>query len=333
MLESLPYPEAKLLNKYLLVGKILGQVAEGDNACLRLARNGRLHGRVSTNGAVTGRCTHSTPNIAQTPSVTMAKDADGKKAPLLGLDGGFGFECRSLFLPDPGHVLVGWDASGLELRCLAHYLHRYDGGKFGELVTDGDPHTANQEAAGLFLRDSAKTFIYAFLYGAGDEKLGKIKRQDAIDAGKPMPKGTLAVLGSTMRAEFLANFSALSRLKSAIKAALQERPYLVGLDGRRLHVRSDHAALNTLLQSAGALLMKKALVFQHADLSARYTFLKDYAFVANIHDEVQTSCLPKIAEIVGKSGPAALKKSGEFFNFNCRLDGEYKVGQTWAHTH
>lgn len=335
VLESLPYPEAKLLNKYLLVEKTLGQLAEGDNACLKLQRNGRIHGRVSTNGAVTGRCTHSTPNIAQTPAVMVAKGSDGKKAPVLGLAGGFGWEFRSLYVPDPEQVLVGWDASGLELRCLAHFLFPYDDGKFGELVTEGDPHTYNQGAADLFLRDSAKTFIYAFLYGAGDEKLGKIKRQDAIDAGKPLPKGTLKHLGSTTRAKFLANFAALGELKDTLKETLRKRQFLIGLDGRRLHIRSEHAALNTLLQSAGALLMKRALVFQHQFLSEkkRYAFLRDYAFVANVHDEVQTSCRPDIAKIVGESGPAALKKAGEFFGFRCRLDGEYKIGQSWAHTH
>lgn len=335
VLESLPYPEAKLLNKYLLVGKTLGQLAEGDNACLKLQVNGRIHGRVNTNGAVTGRCTHSYPNVAQTPSVLVTKGEDGKKAPVLGLDGGFGFEFRSLYLPDPGHVLVGWDASGLELRCLAHFLHPYDSGKFGELVTEGDPHTYNQGAAELYLRDSAKTFIYAFLYGAGDEKLGKIKRQDAIDAGKPLPKGTLKQLGSSTREKFLANFAALGRLKETIKAVLRERDYLVGLDGRRLHVRSDHAALNTLLQSAGALLMKKACVEQHAALLRvhQLTPRRDYAQVVSVHDELQFSVRPEFAELVGSAGPEALREAEKFFSFRCRLDGEYKIGTNWAQTH
>lgn len=335
VLEGLPYPEAKLLNKYLLVEKILGQVAAGDNACLRLQRNGRIHGRVNTNGAVTGRCTHSTPNIAQTPAVMMMKGKDGKKAPVLGLDGGFGFECRSNYVPDVGHVLVGWDASGLELRCLAHYLYPWDGGKFGELVTEGDPHTENQNLAGLYLRDSAKTLIYAYLYGAGDEKLGKIVRQDAIDAGKPVPPGSLRDLGSRLRGRFEAGFKALARLKATIKAKLHERPYLIGLDGRQLHVRSDHAALNTLLQSAGALLMKKACVLQHHNLQTKHNLvhLKDYAQVASVHDELQFSSDPKFAKLVGESGPSALREAGEFFGFKCRLDGEFKIGRNWAETH
>jgi DNA polymerase I-like protein with 3'-5' exonuclease and polymerase domains len=138
-----------------------------------------------------------------------------------------------------------------------------------------------------------------------------------------------------MRAEFLSNFAALGRLQAAIKAALQERPYLIGLDGRLLHVRSDHAALNTLLQSAGALLMKKACVLQHHALRHEHklTYPRDYAQVASVHDEKQFSVLPKYAELVGKSGPAALKAAGQFFDFKCRLDGEYKIGRNWAETH
>lgn len=334
-LSQLPWPEAKLLTKYLGLSKLLGQLAEGDNAWLKMHQHGRLHGRVNTNGAVTGRCTHSNPNVAQVPSVMMQKGADGKKAPVLGLDGGFGWESRSLYLADESHVLVGWDASGLELRCLAHFLWRFDGGKFAKTLLEGDIHTSNQEAAGLYLRDSAKTFIYAFLYGAGDEKLGKIAVQDALSAKKEKPKGTLKKIGGDLRARFLKNFPALKRLQSAIKETLKTRDYLVGLDGRKLHVRSAHAALNTLLQSAGALLMKKALVFQFEYLTkeAGLSWAVDFAFVANIHDEVQTTCRPDIAEAVGKSGPAALKKSGEFFGFRCPLDGEFKVGPCWAATH
>lgn len=334
VLAAMPWPEAKLLGDYLVIEKTLGQLAEGKGAVLSKVRNGRVHGGVNTNGAVTGRCTHMGPNIAQTPAVTMMKGADGKKAPLLGLDGGFGWEFRSLYLADEGKTLVGWDASGLELRCLAHFLRPYDGGKFETILLEGDVHTENQKNAGFHLRDSAKTFIYAYLYGAGDGKLGSIAVQDCIDAGKPKPTGTLKAIGASLRARFEKNFVALKRLKEAIKAALKTRPYLVGLDGRHLHVRSDHAALNTLLQSAGALLMKRALVFQHQFLTEQgYVFARDYAFVANIHDEVQTTARPEIAEIIGKSGPEALRRSGESFGFRCRLDGEFKVGATWANTH
>jgi DNA polymerase I len=334
VLAALSWPEAEMLGDYLIIEKTLGQLAEGQGAVMKLVKNGRVHGGVNTNGAVTGRCTHMRPNIAQTPSVMMGKDAEGKKVPVLGLDGGYGWEFRSLYGADPDQVMCGWDASGLELRCLAHYLRPFDGGKFEQIILEGDVHTENQKNAGFHLRNSAKTFIYAYLYGAGDEKLGKIAVQDCLDAGKPKPTGTLKSIGTALRDRFEQNFRALKLLKKGIKAALQTRSYLVGLDGRRLHVRSDHAALNTLLQSAGALLMKKALVFQYEFLTSQgYVFGKDFAFVGNVHDEVQTTCRPDISDTVGKSGPEALRKAGEYFEFRCRLDGEYKVGPHWAATH
>ena len=334
VLALLTYPEAPLLGEFLQVEKTLSQLAEGKGAVMKLVRNGRVHGRVNTNGAVTGRCTHSTPNVSQTPAVLVKKGADGKKAVVTGLEGGFGWEFRSLYCADLEWELTGWDASALELRCLAHYLARYDDGKFEKILLEGDVHTTNQTAAGLYLRDSAKTFIYAYLYGAGDEKIGKIVRQDAIDAGKPLPKGNLQAIGKALKAKFLKNFPALKKLKDAIDAALNERAYLIGIDGRKLHVRSKHAALNTILQSAGGLLMKKALSFQYRALVAQgLQFGKDFAFVANIHDEVQTTHRKGLGEIVGKSGPAALKQAGEFFGFRCRLDGEFKTGLSWAATH
>jgi DNA polymerase-1 len=333
VLAAMPWPEARLLGDFLVIEKTLGQLAEGKGSVLSKVRNGRVHGGVNTNGAVTGRCTHMGPNIAQTPKVMVGKNAEGKKVVMLGLDGGFGWEFRSLYCADLGWELTGWDASSLELRCLAHFLARYDGGAFEKVLLEGDVHTENQKNAGFYLRDSAKTFIYAYLYGAGDAKLGSIAVQDCIDAGKPKPKGTRKSIGAGLRARFEKNFSALKRLKDAIKAAVP-RGYLIGLDGRRLHIRSEHAALNTLLQSAGALLMKKALVFQHQFLTEQgLVFARDYAFVANIHDEVQTTHRPGLAELIGKSGPAALKKAGEFFGFRCRLDGEFKTGKTWADTH
>lgn len=320
VLRALTYPEAPLLADYMVIAKRIGQVAEGEEAWLKLERNGRIHGRVNTAGAVTGRCTHSNPNLAQVPAVHKAK-VDGKHTVLMGLAGGFGWECRSVFLPDPGHVLVGWDASGLELRCLAHFMGKYDGGAYAKVLLEGDIHAENQKAAGLPTRDNAKTFIYAFLYGAGDGKIGSI-----VGGGAPQ--------GKALKAKFLKGLPALARLKEAIAAAVESKGHLKGLDGRILPIRSAHAALNTLLQSAGAIVMKKALVIQYADLTARgYSFGTDFAFIANIHDEVQTTCRPEIADAVGRAGVAAIKKAGEHFGFRCPLAGEFKVGNSWAETH
>src|SRR5690606_31621074 len=153
VLESLPYPEAELLNEYLMIQKRISQLAEGHSAWLKMVRpDGRIYGSVITNGAVTGRMTHNSPNLAQVPAVNVP----------------YGKECRSLFTVPDDRVLVGADASGLELRCLAHYMARFDKGAYARELLEGDIHTANQKAAGLPTRDNAKTFIYAFLYGAGD---------------------------------------------------------------------------------------------------------------------------------------------------------------------
>lgn len=143
ILGKLVYPEAKVLTEYLMVGKRIGQLAEGDNAWIKLEKNGRIFGRVTTNGAATGRCTHSNPNMAQVPACG---------AP-------YGKECRELFTVPQGYKLVGWDASGLELRCLAHYMASYDGGAYAKELLSGDIHSLNQKAAGLPTRDNAKTFI------------------------------------------------------------------------------------------------------------------------------------------------------------------------------
>lgn len=316
VLSELPYPEAKLLNEAFLLEKRIGQLAEGKNAWLKLEKNGRIHGEVNTNGAVTGRCTHNKPNIAQVPSIQKGPD----KQVLYGMAGGYGHECRSLFGVPPGFKLVGADLSGLELRCLAHYMARYDGGAYGRELVSGDIHTANQKAAGLPTRENAKTFIYGFLYGAGDEKIGKIIGRGAKE-------------GKRLKSQFLKATPALARLRQEVIAAAQ-RGYLVGLDGRHLNVRSEHAALNTLLQSAGALIAKQATVFLYQMLEeAGLKFGTDWALVAHVHDELQMEVKAEHAEQVGKLAVRAMEKAGEHFQFRCPITGEYRVGESWAGTH
>lgn len=304
ILMSLDYPEAKMLAEYFLLEKRIGALAEGNQAWLKLVKNGRIHGSVNTNGAVTGRCTHSHPNVAQVPA---------NRAP-------YGERCRELFTTTSGFVLVGADASGLELRCLAHYMAYWDKGKYGLAVTTGDVHTENQNAAGLPTRDNAKTFIYAFLYGAGDAKIGSIV-------------GASSKVGKQLKERFLKTLPALGNLVKMVQAAAK-KGYIRGLDGRKLHIRSPHAALNTLLQSAGAILMKCALI--HADKFLQEAGLVagvDYEFVGNIHDEIQCECKPEHAELVGQTLVRAIKFAGDFFNFKCPLDGAYNVGDSWARTH
>lgn len=306
VLATLPYEEAPLLSEYLMIEKRLGQLAEGNKAWLKLVTNAnRIHGDVITCGAVTGRMTHKDPNVAQVPAVNVP----------------YGKECRELFTVRPGYKLVGADASGLELRCLAHYMARYDGGAYGKEVVEGDIHTVNQKAAGLPTRDDAKRFIYAFLYGAGAEKLGSI-----TGGGKKE--------GNALKRKFLKKIPALKSLIDDVQRVSKERGYLKGIDGRQLKVRALYSALNTLLQSAGAIVMKKALVILYNDLTAKgYEHGREYAFCANIHDEFQIEVREDLADEVGQMAVEAIRKAGKYFEFRCPLDGEYQVGNNWAETH
>lgn len=294
-LEGLDFPEAKAIAEYLLLQKRIAQIKSWLDV---VKPDGRVHGRVITNGAVTGRMTHHSPNMAQVPSCGSP----------------YGEECRDLWIVEKGYKLVGIDASGLELRMLAHYMQ--DDAYIYE-VTQGDIHTANQKAAGLETRAQAKTFIYAFLYGAGAAKIGKV-----VGAG--------AQEGQKLIDSFLENTPTLDVLRKKVANICKLSGSLPGLDGRRLHVRSDHAALNTLLQGAGAIVMKQALVL----LDTRLQQLDiDYKFVANVHDEWQIEVAEDYADMVGKLGVRAIEDAGRVLNMRCPLTGEYKVGNSWKETH
>jgi DNA polymerase I-like protein with 3'-5' exonuclease and polymerase domains len=306
VLEHLKYPEIPDLIEYLLVLKRIGQLAEGKEAWMtHVGKDGRIRGRVNTNGAVTRRMTHSSPNLAQVPRVGSP----------------YGIDCRRLFIAPPGRVLVGADASGLELRCLSHYLATFDNGAYAKHVVEGDVHTFNQQTVGLPTRDQAKTFIYAFIYGAGDEKLGTIT-------------GGGAASGRKNRETFLRQVPALAQLKEAVDRAVRERGALRCLDNGTMKVRSQHSALNTLIQGAGAIVMKKALVCLDDILQRAHLIPgKDYEFVLNIHDEWQIECRPDIAKFIGESAKNAINIAGQLLDLKCPMAGEYKVGQNWAETH
>ena len=292
VLEGIDLPEAKAVARYMMLQK---RVAQIDSWLKAVKDDGRVHGRVITNGAVTGRMTHQSPNMAQVPAVS---------AP-------FGTECRSCWTVDEGNVLVGIDASGLELRMLAHYM---DDENYTNELLNGDIHTANQRAAGLESRPLAKTFIYAFLYGAGDAKIGAIV-------------GGNSTTGRKLKEAFLSNTPSLERVRGDILKQAASG-ILAGLDGRKLRVRSEHAALNTLLQGAGAIVMKQALVH----LSDRLKNIP-HRFVANVHDEWQIETTAHYADTVGRIGVRAIRIAGETLSLRCPLDGEYRVGNNWAETH
>jgi len=294
VLQTIDRPEAKSLLRYLLIQKRVAQVASWiENA----DENGRVHCKIRTNGAITGRMTHSSPNLAQVPRVGSE----------------YGEECRSVWTVEDGNVLLGADASGLELRMLAHYM---DDPAYTKEILEGDIHTKNMQAAGLTNRDQAKTFIYAFLYGAGPAKIGSI-------VGGAEREGKMLINS------FLKNTPALQKLRDKVDR-LAVKEWLPGLDGRRLLVRSQHAALNTLLQGAGAVVMKQALILLHRKLIGGKLNAK---FVANVHDEWQLETTPEDAETVGHLAVQSIRQAGIRLRLRCPLDGEFKVGTNWAATH
>lgn len=320
-----------LIKEYLMIQKRIGQSAEGDKAWLRyVAEDGKIHGSVNPNGAVTGRATHAFPNLAQIPGV---------RSP-------YGEQCRAAFgaehhldgITGRPWVQAGIDASGLELRCLAHFMARFDNGEYADTILNGDIHTKNQEAAELPTRDNAKTFIYGFLYGAGDEKIGQI-----VGAGKKR--------GKELKEKFLKNTPAIAALRESITQTLVKssawvngeqrvewkRRWIKGLDGRKVHVRSPHAALNTLLQSAGALICKLWIIKTEEMLiekGLKHGWDGDFAYMAWVHDEIQVGCRDEsIAKIVIDTAQEAMRWVGEHWAFRCLLDTEGKMGPNWAVCH
>jgi DNA polymerase-1 len=315
ILKALPYPEAQALAEYFLIDKRIGAVAEGNQAWLKLAKDGRIHGSINTNGAVTGRATHSHPNISQVPKVGSP----------------YGKECRALFTAPPGWVLVGSDLSGIELRALAHCQSAFDGGALVKEVLDGDPHTKLQKLLDLPSRDNAKTFRYAYLYGAGDVKLGTI-----VDPTAGEKKARQ--IGKAKRAKLISGDQGLAGLQARISKLLEKNGFLRGLDGRRLHVRSEHAALNTLLQSFGAVVAKQWIVnidnmLRRAPCSLVHGWHGDYAFCAWSHDEVQIACKPEHADKIGYVCKQAALDAGYMFDLKIPIAAEAKIGNNWAETH
>ena len=304
ILKRLDYPEAELLVQYLTVMKRLGQISDGRESWLRVVEDGRIHGRVNPCGAVTSRCTHSRPNVAQVPRVGAA----------------YGKECRSLFTVPEGYVLLGVDASGLELRCLAHYTYPFDGGRYAKEILEGDIHTANQKAASLDNRSDAKNFIYALCYGAGDAKIGSL-----IGGG--------AREGRMMKRRFFSKMPALKKIQDGVIRKVEKDNCLRAIDKRILHIRSSHSALNTLLQSAGAIAMKVATCELHRAIRSKGWTSKDIMQVAHIHDEIQLQVREDIAEDVGQISVQAIRDAGSILGFRCPLDGEYKYGRNWSETH
>ena len=319
------YSEAALLSKYQLLNKRLGQISEGKEAWLKHSQryhDGRIHGSVITNACVSGRCSHRSPNLAQTPRVGQP----------------YGAECRALFYAPNGWRQVGCDASGLELRALGAQLAYFDGGEYSKLVsTPGfDIHTHNAKLFGIYdgqekiekrTRELAKTLIYAVLYGGGPNRIGSIldsslKQQDRQDMGRE----TIDT--------FYRNLPAIKKLKDKVDEKVTQRGYLIGIDGRHLQIRSRHSALNQLLQSTGSLCVKKATCILYEDCKDNHLHWGiHYAFVAHIHDEIQALVKPQHVSLYKKLAVDCFRKSGEYFKLRCPLTGEVNEGKNWQETH
>lgn len=350
------------LAELFFYSKILGQLADGANGWLKLVDDaGFIHGRCNAGGTRSGRASHSNPNVAQVPKVKVVdvtdKETGGfnpavlvngvplpecfdsagerkKTVVLKGRPGDYGWNSRNLFgaptINGERWWMMGCDLKGVELRCFGHHLAEYDNGAYADIVINGDVHTVNQNAAGLNSRDNAKTFIYATLYGAGDEKIGSIVC---------LPNTPIAIMkarGRELKAKFQDGLPAYKQLVKRI-AKEARRGYLIGLDGRKLWVKSAHSALNLQLQSDGALLAKRwvVLFYQYME-EAGYRMGWDGDFVpcAWIHDEIQCACrTEEIAIHAAQLCKKAATDAGKSFNYRVPIEADAKVGRTWAETH
>ena len=294
VLNEVSLVEAKPIARYLTLQKRESQL---DSWLEKLGEDGRVHGKVIGFGAVTGRATHSSPNMAQVPATRAV----------------LGTEFRSCWTVESGNVLVGVDLSGIELRCFAHYLNDQE---YIDETVNGDVHTRNQQAFGVETRDLAKTVLYATLYGASATKIGK-------------------VIGDTPKrgAEIIGNFSKAIPAYAKLKAKVErfaEKGTLPGLGGYQLKVRSSHSSLNTLLQSAGAIISKQWLVQITKNLRAKKI---PYKLVAWVHDEVQLETPREYGDIVGKVVVHSAAEAGEILQFRCPVGAEYGVAENWAGSH
>ncbi len=307
----------------LTLQKRLGQLSTGANAWLRLVESDRIHGSVITVGCATMRASHIHPNMSQIPAVRSV----------------LGSECRALFGPNvlppctspKGHFSkknpmveedspkqVGVDLSGIEARCLAHYLWPFDGGSFAKEVIEGDIHTANQKAAGLPTRDMAKTFLYALIYGVGAEKLSKITGMN----------------GKKLKQTYFRNMPALAELIKRVTSKAESEGILKSIDGRPIKIRSPHSSLNFLLQSCGAIISKLWYNICYEDITrAGMVYGKDWTFLAHVHDEIQFSVRGSLSQQLAEIATEASKKAGKQLKMRIPIESEYKIGLNWAECH
>ena len=315
------YPEVKDLLLWKTANKIRKMIYTGDTSVYNLLdEQGVVRGSVKTDGTVSGRCAHSNPNLATMPGVRT-----NDNGPILGIKGKYAYEVRSLFIPRPGFVQVGFDAKGLEYMCLAHYINNKHFSV--DVIENGDIHTWTQKTLGFESRKQAKTFEYAYLYGAGKKKLadglssGTGHTVTVNDVNKYIKKFTDALPG-------------LQKLHDNLSEQFRTKGTITGLDKRELHARSEHSLLNLLLQSSGAVVMKQCLIFFKEELDKSGLVLhRDYSFLLNIHDEIQAEVKPDKVELYKECAQRAVDRTNKELKLNCKLQIDIKVGKSWAECH
>ena len=284
----------------LTVTKMLGMLSNGANGWLKLVTNeGRIHHHCSV-ATSTHRCAHRSPNLAQVPS-----------------DERF----RRLFIPSPGLRMVGADLSGIELRMLAHYLARYDGGRYAKLLLTDDIHQVNADKIGISRRQ-VKTVTYAFLYGAGDEKIGH--------SYDPQLSTTHAKRkGKEIRSAYVSAVDGLDQLLTAVGKAA-DKGFIKSIDGRKIALDSPHKGLNYLLQSGAGVIAKRWMLINQQTIKSTQLCCSQLAFV---HDELQFECAPEHVNDLRTSLVYSATAAGEYYNIRCRIDAESCEGISWADTH
>ena len=300
ILKDIGTPIAMDFLKCLDITKKLGMISEGTNAWLKLCTSAnRIHHHcsVATN---THRCAHRKPNLAQCPS---------------------DHEFRELFIASPGQIMVGADLSGIELRMLAHYLARYDAGRYADILLNGDIHQVNADKIGISRR-AVKTVTYAFLYGAGDAKIGHSFDSSLNDRNAKSK-------GKEIREAFVSAIDGLAELLAAIKTA-SEKGFVRSIDGRKIALDSPHKALNYLLQSGAGTIAKRWLLINQQTIESTKLCCAQLAFV---HDELQFECHPAHADDLSASLVYSAAAAGEYYKLRVPIAAEAKQGKNWAEVH
>lgn len=370
----------KAILDYYVIDKTYSTLASGNSAWMRLydEDTGTIHGRCNPLGTITHRASHDKPNLGNIPSVELdeEKDASGKvvsKTAIDGIAGGFGNECRGLFGPaDPFDTETGTDVYALEVFMLAQYLFPFDGGTLAaKLANPGfDIHTDNASICGLTRKD-VKTTFYKTMYGSGALDIGRDvwKPEDKVADWKDAPgvkswinwnqeklgdmykmpsalERALYGKGKLYQNKLLNGIPGLKDFKKDVTRKAKERGYLIAIDGRRLSIRKEFAALNALLQGSGAIACKVWIITMREMLIAkgllpsvlhpgtgRIIKANDWNQIAWVHDETQNESRGGIGEEIGRTSQDAIAEASRRLKLKVTLRADWKVGSDWAVCH